>query len=230
MTIHADDDGRARPPARRHLSDTAAAHVRGLIMSGQLRPGAGVRPEAIGEDLGISATPAREALQALRVEGFLSVLPRQGFVVADLTGQDIRDLFCAQGLIAGELAARAATNATPAHLQELQALHHELIAAAARHHASALEEKNHLFHRHINLMAGAPKMAWVLLLLTRYVPHHFYADITGWPQATVDDHEAILDAIVDQDDHRARQAMQQHIAHAGELLADHFDRLVTHNS
>jgi DNA-binding GntR family transcriptional regulator len=213
----------ARAPGAQHLSDKAAAYVRGLIMSGELPPGSGVRPETVGEALGISATPAREALQALRVEGFLTVLPRQGFQVAPLTGQDIRDLFRAQGLIAGELAARAATTATDAQVRELQALHHELIAAAARDDHELLEEKNHQFHRQVNLMADSPKIAWVLHLLTRYVPHRFYADIPGWPQATADDHGRLLDGIQARDPDRTRQAMHEHINHAGELLATHFD-------
>jgi len=215
-----------RPPVRQQLSDKAAGYVRGLIMSGELRPGAGVRPETVGEALGISATPAREALQALRVEGFLNVVPRLGFVVAPLTGQDIRDLFQAQALIAGELAARAAQQATAADLAELDALHHELIAAAARANEALLEEKNHAFHRQINLMAGTPKMVWVLGLLARYVPRRFYSEIPGWPQATVDDHGKIVDGIRARDPALARAAMNDHIAHAGELLAANFDQRI----
>jgi len=219
-----------RPPARQQLSDKAAGYVRGLIMSGELRPGAGVRPETVGEALGISATPAREALQALRVEGFLDVLPRVGFVVAPLTGQDIRDLFQAQALIAGELAARACQQATDADLRELEALHHELIAAAARANEALLEEKNHAFHRQINLMAGTPKMVWVLGLLARYVPRRFYSEIPGWPQATVDDHERIVDGIRARDPALARTAMHEHITHAGELLAANFDQRIAADS
>lgn len=215
-----------RPPVRQQLSDKAASHVRGLIMSGELRPGAGVRPETIGEALGISATPAREALQSLRVEGFLVAVPRQGFVVAPLTGQDIRDLFQAQALVAGELAARAAKHSDPADLAELEALHHELIAAAARGNQELLEEKNHEFHRLINLTAGTPKMVWVLGLLARYVPRRFYAEIPGWPTATVDDHGALLAALQARNPDRARAAMHDHITHAGELLAAHFDHRI----
>ena len=210
-------------PARQHLSAAAATHVRGLIMSGSLRPGQIVRPETVGEELGISATPAREALQALKVEGFLTSLPGRGFQVAPLTGQDIRDLFSAQALIAGELAARAASNATGADVRELDALHHELIAAAARGDEILLEEKNHRFHRQINLTASAPRIAWTLAILTRYVPHRFYAEIPGWPEATVADHSSVLEAIRSRDPAEARTAMQDHVIHAGALLADHFD-------
>ena len=212
--------------ARPQLSDEASAFVRGLIMSGELRPGAAVRPETIGEALNISTTPAREALQALRVEGFLDLVPRRGFLVAPLTGQDIRDLFQVQALIGGELAARAASNATDTDVAELEALHHELIAAAARNNDELLEEKNHAFHREINLMADARKMIWALGLITRYVPRRFYSSIPGWPRATADDHAALLEGIRARDPEATRAAMHTHIVHSGELLAAHFDERV----
>lgn len=211
---------------RPQLSDEAASHVRGLIMSGELQPGASVRPETVGEALRISTTPAREALQALRVEGFLELIPRRGFQVAPLTGQDIRDLFQVQALIAGELAARAAASATDEDIAELEALHHELIAAASRNNHEVLEEKNHAFHREINLMAESRKIAWALELVTRYVPRRFYSAIEGWPSATVDDHAELLNGIRNKDPEATRAAMYQHVTHAGELLAEHFDRRI----
>ncbi|SEJ77999.1 DNA-binding transcriptional regulator, GntR family [Arthrobacter sp. yr096] len=218
---------RTEPSRRRpQLSDEASAYVRGLIISGELRPGTSVRPETIGEALNISTTPAREALQALRVEGFLDLVPRRGFLVAPLNGKDIRDLFLAQALIAGELAARAAANASAQDIDELQALHHELIAAASRNNHDLLEEKNHAFHRQINIMADSRKISWTLGLITRYVPRRFYSSIQGWPKATVEDHGELLECIKAKDSDATRAAMHEHIVHAGELLATHFDERV----
>jgi DNA-binding GntR family transcriptional regulator len=215
--------GRFAETKRGRLGDRAAAHVRGLIMAGALQPHEIVRPETIGEALNISSTPSREALQALRVEGFLELDPGVGFRVAELTGDDIRDLFRVQSLIAGELAARAATRGTPDDVAELNALHHEMIAAGARGNLDLLEERNHAFHRQINLMAGSRKVLWALGLLARYVPRAFYSSIPGWPEATTTDHAAVLQAITHRDVDAAREAMQRHIEHAGDLLAANFD-------
>ena len=217
-------------PQRAQLSDGAAAYVRDLIMSGQLPPGQSVRPEVIGDALGISTTPAREGLQALRVEGFLQLLPRRGFIVAPLTGQDIRDLFTAHALIAGELAARASDLADDSAIAELDALQHELLAAAQRKDLLLLEEKNHAFHRQINRIADARKISWVIGLVDRYVPRLFYSSIEGWPQATADDHSTILEAIRAHDHDAARAAMARHIIHSGDLLATQFDKRTVSDS
>lgn len=196
-------------------------------MSGQMRPGESVRAEVLGEALSISTTPAREALQALRVEGFLELVPRRGFQVAPLTARDIEDLFTVQALITGELAARAAVNATEADLGELEALHHELLAAAGRRDFVVLEEKNHAFHRGINLIAGSRKTLWVLSLMSRYVPRRLYPEIEGWPTATSQDHSSVLEFLRSRDADGARKAMHEHVVRAGVLLARQFDERAT---
>ncbi|HEY9498388.1 MAG TPA: GntR family transcriptional regulator [Terrimesophilobacter sp.] len=210
---------------RRQLSDQAASHLRALVMSGSLTPGEGVRPEIVGAKLGMSTTPAREALLQLRAEGFLELSPGKGFTVAPLTGNDVRDLFTVQALIAGELAARAARGADENSVRELEEIHRELERAAHAGDTEALEQLNHDFHRHVNRLAGSRKVLWALGLLTRYVPREFYGSIAGWPEATMDGHGRVLDSIRAGEPEAARAAMSAHIIHSGELLASHFDRV-----
>lgn len=212
------------PPRQRpQLGDEAASYLRDLITSGTLAPGAHVRPEVVAAELGISSTPAREALQALRAEGFLELAPRRGFTVALVTGADIRDMFLVQSMVAGELAARAATKLTPEDLERLETIHSSLTEAANRGDLVALEEWNHRFHREVNLVSGAPKLAWVIQLVSRYAPRRFYASIEGWPQTTVHDHTDLLDAFRAKDAERARTEMTEHVQHAGDQLAAHVD-------
>lgn len=201
-----------------------------MIISGQMLPGSQVRVEQVAEALDISTTPAREALQLLRAEGFLKSVQSKGFMVAALTGKDILDLFREQELLTGELAARATQNASADDLAELEALHLELMAAAARKNTELLERKNHEFHRQINQLADAEKMLWVLSLTTRYVPRMFYSQIPGWPQTTMEDHGEILAAMKKADHQGARMAMESHLRHAGQKLADHFDERVLDDS
>lgn len=208
---------------RKQLSEEVADYVRQAIMAGEFRPGQSIRADALGEVLAVSATPVREALHALKVEGFLDLIPRRGFAVAPLTGADVRDIFRAHALLAGELAARAAQNASAEQVAELQALHFELMAAANRDDAELLEKKNHEFHREVYLMAGSPRLRRALGTFSRYVPRKFYGQIPGWPATTANDHSAVIDAIAANDAEAARSAMERHISNAGELLAAHFE-------
>jgi DNA-binding GntR family transcriptional regulator len=213
----------ARRP-RPQLSDESAGYIRDMIISGRLQPGAFIRQERIAEELGVSATPVREGLLQLRGEGFVRLEPRRGFVVAPLTGKDVMDMFQAQGLVAGELAARCVPNASSDDLRELERLQARLDALMADGAYDDMEVVNHLFHRQVNSIAASPKMAWLLSVGARYVPRRFYSTIGGWPAASQHDHRSIIHAIATRDADAARTAMEHHFVHAGELLAQHRER------
>lgn len=212
----------ARRQRRQPLSEEVATHVRALIMSGALRTGEFVRLDRVAEQLAVSATPVREALHALRGEGFLTFEPRRGFVVAPLSPQDVEDLFLVQADIAGELAARAARAASPEWLAELRDLQAQLIAATGAGQADEVVEFNRLVHRHINLRAESPKLAFLLSVAVRYVPQQpFFTTIDGWLDASTHDHEEVVAALEAGDAEAARTSMRRHILHAGTLLAEH---------
>ena len=126
-------------------------------MSGNLRPGDFIRQERIADELELSATPVREGLLSLRGEGFVELKPRRGFVVAPLSASDVRDLFTAQALLAGELVSRAAVRMGPDDLRALTEVHEALLKAAADGDGDLVESLNHDFHRRINRAADAPQ-------------------------------------------------------------------------
>ena len=219
-----EGSGNVRAGFRRgQLSDEVAGYVRELIMSGNLRSGDFIRQERIADELGLSATPVREGLLSLRGEGFVELKPRRGFVVAPLSASDVRDLFTAQALLAGELVSRAAVRMGPDDLRALTKVHEALLKAAADGNGDLVESLNHDFHRRINRAAGAPRLAWMLSISTRFAPRRFFATIPGWSKASAQDHAAIIKAIIDGDAGAARAAMMQHMENAGELIAANFE-------
>jgi DNA-binding GntR family transcriptional regulator len=219
-----EDSGNGRRGfSRGQLSDDVADYVRELIMSGNLRPGDFIRQERIADELSLSATPVREGLLSLRGEGFVELKPRRGFVVAPLSASDVRDLFTAQALLAGELVSRAAVRMEPDGLLKLTGVHEALRKAASDGNGELVESLNHDFHRRINRSADAPRLAWMLSISTRFAPRRFFATIPGWPKASAQDHAAILKALSEGDAAAARAAMTQHIENAGVLLAANFE-------
>src|SRR3954471_2774177 len=81
-----------RTARRQQLPEEVAAYVRELILSGEVRPGDFLRLEPIAEAVGVSNTPVREGLLALRSEGFVKLVPRRGFMVETFTAEDVYDI------------------------------------------------------------------------------------------------------------------------------------------
>src|SRR5215475_14975365 len=89
------------------LHEETVAHVRAMLLEGEIPPGARIPERELCERLEISRTPLREALKVLAAEGLVQLLPHRGSRAAKLTDKDMRDLFeVCQGLeaLAGELA------------------------------------------------------------------------------------------------------------------------------
>ncbi|NIL77298.1 GntR family transcriptional regulator [Rhodococcus sp. B10] len=214
-----------RPRRRLRLSDEAAAHVRERILAGELRAGEFIRSESVADELDISATPAREGLLVLQAEGFLRVVPRKGFVVAPLDPKDIDDVFTAQSLLAGELAARASTHADASVIGSLNTIQDSLERAASEKNYDEVERLNHAFHRTVYALADSPKLQWLVGSTLGYAPRKFFAAIPGWPEASAHDHRRIVELLEAGDSEGARSAMAAHILDAGRLLTAHVENM-----
>jgi DNA-binding GntR family transcriptional regulator len=188
-------------------------------MVGDLRAPAFVRTERLAAELGVSATPVREALMILHSEGTVRWEPRRGFRVEPVTRADVVDLFAVQADLAGELAARAAAVLGPDEVARLRAVQAELEAHVAD--AVAVDALNHEIHRTINRAPGARRLAALLNTTVQYVPRHYFGRVQGWAQASAHDHGPVLDALAAADAGAARAAMSAHIGHIGELLVAH---------
>lgn len=82
------------------------------ILSGVYQPGEQLSANQLADHYQVSATPVREALNALEQEDFIEVIPRVGFFVARITIKDIRDMFEYRIILEGasaEMAARSIT-------------------------------------------------------------------------------------------------------------------------
>lgn len=209
-----------RPP----LSEEIASHLRELIMSGSLRGGQQVNIESLARDLKTSPTPIREALQALRGEGFVQVEPRRGYHISPLSRRDIEDMFLVQGLVSGELAARAAEAADEEFIQEIIETQHQLEQTDVLADGDKIQQLNFQFHRLINLKESSPKLSWFLSVLNRYVPRILWSTIDDWHRESVGGHQAIIEAIRTNNPAGAREAMRVHIERAGTLLTSYLEK------
>lgn len=179
---------------RPQLSEEVAGLLRNRIMSGAIRPGEFIRMDETAVELEVSVTPVREALLTLRGEGMVNLAPHRGYVVAELSRQDVRDIFWLQGVMAVELAIRIAGTITEAQLDQLTELNEELRAVLATGRASDITTAEFEFHRVHNRITTDGKLAWFLLNATRYTPHELYANDPQWGQVAYDSHVKLIDA------------------------------------
>ncbi|MBH0123222.1 GntR family transcriptional regulator [Rhodococcus sp. NPDC003382] len=219
--------GSARRP---QLSDEVAAHLRGSIMSGELRPGDFVRLDETASDLGVSVTPVREALLTLRGEGMVESVPNRGYVVAPFGSGDVADVFWLQGRIAVELALRVVDRAKEADLDRLDELNQALAAAVSSSRGGdpdveRIADAEFVFHRELNRLAHSPKLAWFLGSAARNTPYRLYAGDIGWGERAVESHRRLIAALRTRDRDAVRGETLSLFDDAAKRLVTHLERV-----
>jgi len=127
------------------------------IVDGRLRPGEAVSPPVIAEQLGVSATPVREALVDLANEGFIATLPRRGFFVRSLTAEEVEEIYPLIWTIEALTLGDAPPGAND--LDALNALNTAFAAAASPAEHVDLDRQWHRL-----LVGRTTKRAWLVLL------------------------------------------------------------------
>lgn len=110
-----------QPLAHPNLPLRAYEIIKGWIVNQDLGPGMKLQEDALAERLGVSRTPIREALSRLAHEGLVTMVPRRGTFVVDLTQEDIVDLYEVREAIEGMAARLAARRRTAEQLRQMQA-------------------------------------------------------------------------------------------------------------
>ena len=90
------------------------------IITQAMKPGEPISEGVLSQELDISTTPIREAIQQLEREGFIENIPGKGNFVSDISIQDLRELFEIREMLECEAIKRAATKCDPQKLTEIR--------------------------------------------------------------------------------------------------------------
>ncbi|WP_019562077.1 GntR family transcriptional regulator [Caldimonas manganoxidans] len=195
------------------LHEEVAARLRTLIFERRLAPGAWVDEKALAAEWGISRTPLREALKVLAAEGLVTAVPRRGCQVTELSEDDAQQLFPVMALLEGRCAYEAALRATDAELAELQRLHEDLEVSAAARDVNAYYRANHAFHTRVQALAGNRWLDRVTQELRKFM-RMLRGRQLHWPgrlEASIAEHRALIEALVQRDAPRAERLMHDHL-------------------
>lgn len=200
----------------RSLRGKVFAKLREDILSGVYKENDELREITIGEELGVSRTPVREALRQLELEGLVRIIPNKGAYVTGITPKDVRDIYVIRSMLEG-LCARWATE----HITEEQTTELEEIVLLAEFHlkkssggraeqVSILDGK---FHKVLYEASDSRILEHVLSDFHKYVKVARTMSIGSRDRAekSIEEHKQILEAIKKKDKDLAEKLANQHI-------------------
>ncbi len=203
------------------LYQEVAERLRQRIFSHELPPGTWVDEQALAEHYGISRTPLREALKVLASEGLVTLKPRRGCYVTEISERDLDEVFAVMSMLEGECARASATKASAADLERLRAIHADLENAAAAGDIDGFFEANQAFHLTLHEIADNRWLLHVIEDLRKVIKlsrhHSLFSD--GRLAQSLTEHRDILQALLARDGNRAEELMRAHILSGRAALA-----------
>ncbi|WP_176585577.1 GntR family transcriptional regulator [Priestia megaterium] len=90
---------RKMPPKKEFLKDQAYTNIKELLMKGELLRGEFLSEGFLSEELGMSRTPIRSAIQRLEHEGIVRIHPKQGIYICDISIQQVNEIYEARTVL-----------------------------------------------------------------------------------------------------------------------------------
>jgi DNA-binding FadR family transcriptional regulator len=215
------------------LVDQVVEEIQGMIFNGSLEPGTKLPPERqLADQIGVSRTVIREAVQILVTKGLLETKHGIGTVVCQASndyfaeslnllllthGVTLDDLHHVRSILEVENARLAALQATEADIAGLRRILSEM--EGVKSDAQAFADKDAEFHTALAKTSHNPLMI-VLLDSIREPMQEIRLSVSRHPDlfATVmPDHTKIVERVVARDPEGAQQAMQAHLDHARKI-------------
>ncbi len=209
----------------------AYQHLHRKLIAGDFEPGSRLLYGPIGKEIGVSATPVREAAGQLAKEGLVDLVPNMGAIVRSLNRNDLIEIYELREIIEPATAAIAAKRATADQVKQVRSELDDMRRLTFEQKESEREFAGtrimRLFDKadyqfHMLIIEATCNQALVRTasqshVLTRVfgIRRHLYT--ASGMQRTCDEHEQILEAIQSGNARAARTASVTHIQHG---LAD----------
>lgn len=208
-----------------HRRGSGVGHVyetlRNDIIELELPPGSPIDEVQLAQRFSLSRTPIREALVRLAAEGLITTLPNRATIVANIDFLGLPQFFDALTLMYRVTTRLAAVNHRADDIERIAALQARFTKAVAARDALAMISANRDFHIEI---AKAGRNRYYTELFTqlldegRRILRLYYSSFHDMlPREYVDEHEAMIAAIVARD-----------IERADGLASAHADQIVRH--
>ena len=131
------------------LSDKVFHKLQEDILSGKYAVDEELKEKTIGDELGVSRTPVREALRQLELQGLVTITPNKGAHVTGFSKEDLNDIYEIRSVMEGLCAKWAAKKATPEQIEELEEIVYLTEFHVSKGHSEQVFELDNKFHEAI---------------------------------------------------------------------------------
>ncbi len=200
------------------------------ILNGRYKEHEELREVAIGEELGVSRTPVREAFRQLELEGLIQIIPNRGAYVTGILPKDVRDIYMIRSLLEGLCARWATQNITNDKMEEMEENIYLSVFHAEKGHFEQLAELDNRFHEILYEACNSKILEHTLRDFHQYVLKVRKENLASMQRGKASNHEhkMIMEAIREKDADKAELLANKHMINAYQNMVNHgFEEMLT---
>lgn len=205
------------------LREQARKVIRGLIITGQMQTDQLYSVPRLATELGVSATPVREALLDLAREGLLEPVRNRGFRVVVLSSDELNDIFAIRVLLeVPSISEIARAGLAPPRLARLRELAAATQRAADTGNLIEFLETDRMFHVELIETLGNKPLAELVETLRDRVRLRGFKNGSGreYIAQSANEHFQLLDFLSKQDEAEAVAVMRRHLERSRQVWGD----------
>ncbi len=195
------------------LRDVVFNTLRQAILTGELKPGERLMEIHLANKLGVSRTPIREAIRKLELEGLVTMIPRRGAEVAQITEKSMNDVLEVRRALDALCVELACERIAEEELLRLKQACDAFEAAVRTKDVKKVAKADVELHDIIVQATGNQRLIQLINNLSEQMYRYrfeYIKDISQH-QRLIDEHRMIYESIVKKDREGASQAAHVHI-------------------
>lgn len=187
--------------------------IRTDILEGVYKDYEELKEATLGEKMGVSRTPVREALRQLELEGLVEIVPNKGARVTGITKKDMDDIYQIRYLLEGLSARWATEHITEEQLEKMEEVLYLTEFHAQKGNYAQVYELDSQFHELLYEASGSKILNNILSDFHMYVTRVRKISLASRSRSknSTDEHRAILNAIKERDADKAEEFAHAHV-------------------
>ena len=208
-----DDNLQANMDEYLPLRDVVFKTLRQGILTGELKPGERLMEIHLANRLGVSRTPIREAIRKLELEGLVTMIPRRGAEVAQITVKGLKDVLEVRKALDALAVELACERIKEEEIQALKSACDNFEQIIKTKDATKIAKADVQLHDIIVKASGNERLSQMVNNLAEQMYRYRFEHIKDSSQheRLIGEHRKIYDSIVTKDKKRASEAVKEHI-------------------
>ena len=195
------------------LRDVVFNTLRQAILTGELKPGERLMEIHLANRLGVSRTPIREAIRKLELEGLVTMIPRRGAEVAQITEKSMKDVLEVRRTLDALSAELACERISKEEEEALKQACLNFEAAVKTKDTKAIAKADVAIHDIIAAATGNQRLIQLINNLAEQMYRYRFEYIKDATQhdRIIEEHSIIYESIVKKDKEAASEMAKTHI-------------------